>query len=149
MNVDMMETLKELLRTKTQRRHIISIAPDARVYDALVIMVHENVSALLVLEGEALVGIITDRDYARKVILKGRSSLTTSVREIMTERVMCVDASQSPEACMALMTEKRIRHLPVLEGGKLIGLISIGDLVKGVIADKDFTIEQLIQYIHH
>lgn len=143
-----METVKELLQTKTQHRRVISIAPDARVYDALVIMVHENVSALLVLEGEDLVGIITDRDYARKVILKSRSSLDTPVRQIMTERVMCVEASQAPEACMALMTEKRIRHLPVVEGGRLIGLISIGDLVKGVITDKNFTIEQLIQYIH-
>jgi CBS domain-containing protein len=144
-----MKTLKQLLQTKThQHQGVLSIGPDARVYDALQLMAEKNVGALLVLDAGTIVGIITERDYARKVILKGKSSLDTPVREIMTDKVVCVQAAQTAEACMALITEKRIRHLPVMENDRLIGVVSIGDLVKEVIADKEFTIQQLESYIH-
>lgn len=141
-----MRTVKQLLQAKTHG--ILSIAPDARVYDALQLMADRNVGALLVMDAGRLVGIITERDYARKVILKGKSSLDTPVREIMTGEVVCVQASQTAEACMALITDKRIRHLPVMDGDKLIGVVSIGDLVKDVISDQEFTIQQLESYIH-
>jgi CBS domain-containing protein len=110
-------------------------------------MAEKEIGALAVMEGERLVGIISERDYARKVILLGRSSLTTAVKEIMTRRVVCTYPEQPIEECMALVTEKRVRHLPVLEGGKLAGLISIGDLVKSIIADQRLVIEQLERYI--
>lgn len=143
-----MQTLKQLLQTKAQHRGVLSIAPEARVYDALQVMADKNIGALLVLDGGRLAGIITERDYARKVILKGKSSLDTPVREIMTEKVLCVHASETVETCMALITEKRIRHLPVMEGDKLIGVVSIGDLVKEVISEQARTIKQLESYIH-
>ncbi|OFZ87046.1 MAG: hypothetical protein A3F74_11400 [Betaproteobacteria bacterium RIFCSPLOWO2_12_FULL_62_58] len=143
-----METLKQMLHAKARHQGVLSIAPDARVYDALQVMAEKNIGALLVLEGGKLVGIITERDYARKVILKGKSSLDTPVREIMTDKVVCVQASETAETCMALITENRIRHLPVMEGDKLIGVVSIGDLVKEVISDQEQTIKQLESYIH-
>jgi IMP dehydrogenase len=110
-------------------------------------MAEKEVGALLVMEGATLVGIISERDYARKVILQGRSSPTTQVGEIMTSRVAYTGPEQTVEECMALMTEKRIRHLPVMEGGRVTGVISIGDLVKSIIAEQQFIIEQLERYI--
>ncbi len=141
-----MKTLKQLLQSKSHG--ILSIAPEAKVFDALKLMAEKNVGALLVMHSEQLVGIITERDYARKVILKSKSSLDTPVREIMTDRVLSVQPEQSVEQCMGLMTDKRIRHLPVMEGDKLIGVVSIGDLVKETISEQELTIKQLESYIH-
>jgi len=141
-----MKTLKQLLQAKPQG--ILSIAPDARVFDALKLMAEKNVGALLVMDTGQLIGIITERDYARKVILRGKTSLDTPVREIMTDAVLCVHPDRSVEECMGLMTDKRVRHLPVMEGGKLIGVLSIGDLVKETISEQQFVIKQLESYIH-
>jgi CBS domain-containing protein len=124
-----------------------SIGPDATVYDAIKLMADKGVGALLVLEGDALSGIVSERDYARKVILQERSSKETPVREIMTSDVVSVLPRQSLEDCMALMTARHIRHLPVLDDGKVVGIVSIGDLVKSIIADKEVLIEQLEGYI--
>jgi CBS domain-containing protein len=141
-----MKTLKQLLEAKG--RNVYSITPDARVFDALKLMADKSVGALIVMEGGRIAGIISERDYARKVILHGKSSHDLQVREIMTSNVITVHAGQTVGECMALMTEKRIRHLPVTEGERLIGVLSIGDLVKEVIAEQQQTIEQLESYIH-
>ena len=141
-----MKTLKQLLEAKGG--NVYSIMPDARVFDALKLMADKSVGALIVIEGGRIAGIISERDYARKVILHGKSSHDLQVREIMTSRVITVHPGQTVEECMALMTEKRIRHLPVTEGERLIGVLSIGDLVKEVIAEQRQTIEQLESYIH-
>jgi len=117
------------------------------VFDALKLMADKNIGALLVMEGEEVAGIITERDYARKIVLMSRSSKQTPVREIMTSAVMYVRPDQTSEECMVLMTENRLRHLPVIDGGRLVGIISIGDLVKDIIAEQRFTIEQLEHYI--
>ena len=140
-----MNTVKEILRTKG--RDVWSIAPDATVYDALKLMADKNVGAVLVMEADNLVGVLSERDYARKVILHGKSSRDTSVREIMTERVVYVRPEQTAEECMALMTGKRVRHLPVLEDDQVIGVISIGDVVKNIISEQEFIIDQLEHYI--
>ncbi len=128
-------------------RSVWSIGPDASVYDALQLMAEKDIGALLVLEGDELAGIFSERDYARKVVLKGKSSKETTLREIMTSRVIYVHQHQSIDECMALMTEYHVRHLPVLEGEKLVGVISIGDVVKEIISEQKFVIEQLEQYI--
>ena len=141
-----MKTLKQLLEAKG--REVYSIAPDARVFDALRLMADKSVGALIVMEGGRIAGILSERDYARKVILHGKSSHELQVRDIMTSNVVTVQPGQTVEECMALMTEKRIRHLPVTEGERLIGVLSIGDLVKEVIAEQRQTIEQLESYIH-
>jgi CBS domain-containing protein len=141
----MLKTVKQILDEKGHE--IWSVSPDDNVYDALKKMAEKNIGALLVLEGEDLVGIISERDYARKVMLKGKSSMDTPVRDIMTPRVLYVRINQSLEDCMALMTDKRIRHLPVFEGDKLAGVISIGDVVKAIISHQEFVIEQLENYI--
>jgi len=138
--------LKQLLEAKGG--NVYSIMPDARVFDALKLMADKSVGALIVMEGGRLAGIISERDYARKVILHGKSSHDLQVRDIMTSKVISVHPGQTVEECMALMTEKRIRHLPVTEGELLIGVLSIGDLVKEVIAEQRQTIEQLESYIH-
>ena len=117
------------------------------MFDALKLMADKNIGALLVMEAEEVAGIITERDYARKVVLMSRSSKQTPVREIMTSAVMYVRPDQTSEECMVLMTENRLRHLPVIDGGRLVGIISIGDLVKDIIAEQRFTIEQLEHYI--
>ena len=137
--------IKEILKLKGN--NIWSIEPTASVYDAVKLMADNMVGALIVMEGESLVGIISERDYARKIILMGRSSRETPVKDIMTTRVLYAHSEQKVDECMALMTEKRIRHLPVMEENKLIGIISIGDLVKSIIADQQLIIKQLEQYI--
>ena len=141
-----MKTLKQLLEVKG--REVYSVTPDARVIDALKLMADKSVGALIVLEGGRIAGILSERDYARKVILHGKSSHDIRVRDIMTGKVVTVHPGQTVEECMALMTEKRIRHLPVTEGERLIGVLSIGDLVKEVIAEQQQTIQQLESYIH-
>ncbi len=123
------------------------VAPETTVFDALQLMAKKKVGALLVLEEDSLVGVFSERDYARKVTLKGKSSKDTPVRDIMSTKIVCVTPNQSTEECMSLMTEKRVRHLPVMDGEKLIGIISIGDVVKAVIADREDIIEQLEHYI--
>ena len=143
-----MKTIQQLLETKSKGRNVFSIAPDALVYDALKLMADKDVGALVVMEGGRLAGIISERDYARKVILHGKSSHDIHVREIMTSKLITVHPGQSVPECMALMTERRVRHLPVIESEQLIGLLSIGDLVKEVIADQEQTIKQLESYIH-
>jgi CBS domain-containing protein len=140
-----MVTVNQCLQQKG--RQIYTTRPDVSVYEALEMMAEKDIGALLVLEGEKLVGIFSERDYARKVILQGKSSRDTWVKEIMTPRVVCVRQEQTIEECMALMTEKRVRHLPVLEGERLVGLISIGDVVKAIISEQKFVIEQLEHYI--
>jgi CBS domain-containing protein len=124
-----------------------SISPDASVYDAIQVMADRGVGALPIVAAGQLVGIVSERDYARKVILKGKSSKDTSVREIMTGAVYFVHPEQNIEECMVLMTNKRIRHLPVLDGDQLVGIVSIGDLVKTVISEQQVRIEQLESYI--
>ena len=141
-----MKTAAHLLKSKAHQS-VHTIAPEASVFDALKLMADKNIGALLVMEGEEVAGIITERDYARKVVLTSRSSKETPVREIMTSAVMYVRPDQTNEECMVLMTENRLRHLPVIDGGRLLGIISIGDLVKDIIAEQRFTIEQLEHYI--
>lgn len=124
-----------------------SIGPDNTVFQALQRLAEKNVGALMVLDGSELVGIFSERDYARKVILQGKSSSDTLVREVMSSRVLYVRPEQSVEECMALMTKYHIRHLPVIDGDRLVGVISIGDLVKSMISHQEFIIEQLENYI--
>ncbi|MGH8664272.1 MAG: CBS domain-containing protein [Burkholderiales bacterium] len=141
-----MKTVRQLLDTKGAE--VISVAPDSNVLDALKLMAQREIGAVLVVQGARLVGIMSERDYARKVILKGKSSQDTKVREIMTERVMYARPEQTVPELMALMTNKRVRHLPVLEGDRLVGVLSIGDLVKEMISEQEFIIRQLENYIH-
>ena len=140
-----MKTVRDILETKGH--DVWCIEPGATVLDALRLMAEKEIGALVVMEGERVVGVLSERDYARKVVLLGRASPTTAVREIMTGAVIFTHPGQSIEACMALVTEKRVRHLPVLREGRLVGLISIGDLVKSIIDDQKFIIEQLERYI--
>lgn len=141
-----MQTVKHILQSKKDQT-ICSIAPTAMVIDAIRLLAEKGIGALLVMEGERIVGIVSERDLARKVDLLGRSSSDTPVRDIMTSSVMYVSPDQTNEQCMVLMTENRLRHLPVMENGKLIGLISIGDLVKDIISEQQFIIHQLEHYI--
>ena len=140
-----MKTVKDLLKAKGY--DIWAVAPEASVYDALKLMADKNVGAVLVIEAGNLVGILSERDYARRVIFKGELSEDTSVREIMTKKVLWVRPDQTVEECMALMTSKRVRHLPVFEDDQLTGVISIGDVVKAIISHQEFMIEQLEHYI--
>jgi len=141
-----MKTIRQLLQAKGGAVH--SIGPDARVIDALKMMAEKEIGALVVVDNGKLAGILSERDYARKVILLGKSSHDIPVREIMTDKVLTVQPTQTVEDCMALMTSRRVRHLPVTEGEQLVGLLSIGDLVKEVIADQEQTIKELESYIH-
>lgn len=141
-----MISVRQLLDRKG--RQVFSIAPGAAVLEAIRLMAECHVGALLVMEGEALRGILSERDYARKVILMGRSSADTPVRDIMTAAVITVQPETPVEKCMQIMTERRVRHLPVTEGGHVTGMVSIGDLVKAVIAEQQQQIEQLETYIH-
>lgn len=140
-----MKTVKDILRIKGH--HVWSTTPDATVYEALQTMAEKNVGALVVLDAETVVGIMSERDYARKVILHGRSSREIRVREIMTSEIYFVSPEQNIQECMAQMTDKRVRHLPALENDRLVGIISIGDVVKAVIAEHESTIKHLEDYI--
>jgi len=142
-----MATARHLLDRKG--RAIFSIGPDEPVLEAIRIMADRHVGALLVMKGEELIGIVSERDYARKVILKGRSSADTPVAQIMSTPVVTVSLGNSVQECMQLMTTRRLRHLPVVEGKKVVGMVSIGDLVKAVMEEQQQTIEQLESYIHH
>ena len=141
-----MKTVQQLLESKPHG--VASVAPETSVLDALRLMAEKEIGAVLVLEGESLAGIFSERDYARKVVLQGKASKDTPVREIMTEKVVCVRPEQTIEDCMGLMTDKRIRHLPVLQNRKVIGVVSIGDVVKEMLVEKEFVIKQLESYIH-
>ncbi|MGB8338742.1 MAG: CBS domain-containing protein [Burkholderiales bacterium] len=142
-----MITVSEILVSKPGAVH--SIAPDASVFQALKLMAEKDIGAVPVMENGELVGILSERDYARKIALLGKSSTDTPVRQIMTSHVICISPKQTIEGCMALMTEMRIRHLPVCgEDGKVIGMITIGDLVKAQIDNLKFTIEQMEHYVH-
>jgi CBS domain-containing protein len=140
-----MKNVRELLDQKGGA--IWSVKPDDTVFSTLQLMAEKEIGAVLVCEGGRLLGIFSERDYARQVILKGKASRDTPVRDVMTSRVTYVRLEQTVEDCMALMTDKRIRHLPVIEEGKVIGILSIGDIVKAVISEKQFIIEQLENYI--
>ena len=140
-----MTTVREILRSKGEQ--VWSVAPDSTVYAALEVMAERDVGAVLVLEARRVVGIFSERDYARHLVLKGKSSRSTSVRELMSTRVLYVRPDQTIDDCMAIMTRKRIRHLPVMEGDRLVGLVSVGDVVKQAIADREFAIQQLENYI--
>jgi CBS domain-containing protein len=141
----MSKSIRDVLKKKGDS--VISINADETVYKALELMASENVGALLVMEGEQVTGIISERDYARKVILEGRSSLKTAVQKIMVTKVLYITPDMSVEEGLVLMSDKRCRHLPVFEDEKLIGMVSIGDLVKANVAEKDFMINQLEHYI--
>jgi CBS domain-containing protein len=141
-----MMTVKHVLAQKGCDVH--AIHPDATVFDALKLMAENNVGSLAVLENGTLLGLITERHYAREIALKGRTSPGTRVRDVMSTTVVVARPDQTVEECMAIMTAKAVRHLPVLENGHLIGLVSIGDMVKSVIGDQKFIIEQLEHYIH-
>jgi CBS domain-containing protein len=140
-----MKTVAELLRAKPSR--VVSVRPDQSVLEAIKVLAEEDIGAAIVMTGERLVGIFSERDYTRKVVLKGRSSDTTRVQEIMTANVIVVSPRTRSRECMQLMTEKNIRHLPVVDEGRVVGMVSIRDIVSDIIADQDFTIEQLEHYI--
>ena len=141
-----MKGISQILRGKPSQV-VHAVAPNDTVYDAVKKMAEQGIGALLVMEGERIVGIVSERDYARKIALAGRSSKETPVSVIMTTEVLCVGPLQTTEECMAIMTENRVRHLPVIDNGSLIGLVSIGDLVKDIISEQQFIIEQLEHYI--
>ena len=141
-----MTTLKMLLKGKGH--DVWSVRPDDTVLDAIKMLAEKDIGALIVIKDDKPVGIFTERDYARNVYLKGKSSLDTAVRDVMVAPVICVKPDQTVDECMALMTAKRFRHLPIMDGDELVGMVSIGDLVKSVIAEQQFTIEQMEQYIH-
>jgi len=140
-----MRSVRRLLQSKPVELH--AIGPDAPVLEAIKQMAQQRIGALLVMEGERLVGILSERDYARKVVLQGRSSKDTPVRDIMTAQVVSVAPDDTCDHCMQLVTNRRIRHLPVLDGDKVVGVVSIGDLVKAVIEDQQLELEQLQRYI--
>lgn len=140
-----MKTVKQLLSTKPG--HIFSVTEQTSVLEALKVMMEKNISALLILEGQELKGIFTERDYARKIILHGKSSADTYIHEVMTASPITVLPSDSIDFCMGIMTDKHIRHLPVMEGTQLLGMVSIGDVVKFIIEDQKQTISQLESYI--
>ena len=140
-----MQHVKDILAHKGS--DVWSVSPDITVFDALKIMSEKGTGSVLVMEGEKLIGIVTERDYVRKVVLHDKSSKDIAVREIMTRRVLCVSPERSVEECMALMTEQRARHLPVLDHKRVIGVVSIGDLVKAIMHDQQILIDQLQHYI--
>ena len=141
-----MEKIREILEKKGNQ--IYSVSPDTTVYDALKLMADNNIGAVLVLEGQKLYGIMSERDYARKIVLNGKFSKEVLVKEIMSSEIICIDADQTLQITQAIMTQKRIRHLPVLSNGVLVGVVSIGDIVNASMEDKTFLIDQLITYIN-
>jgi CBS domain-containing protein len=141
-----MTTIRQILDRKSE---VFSIDPDASVLDALRQMEEKNVGALLVMKGDRLVGIFSERDYARRMVLHGRASRDTPVREVMTSDVFVISPDVTSGECMVHMTDRHVRHLPVVEGGRIVGVISIGDVVRAVIEDLRFTINQLESYIHN
>ena len=140
-----MKTVTDLLKAKPAR--LVAVKPEDTVLDAIKVLAQNDVGAAVVMTGDRMAGIFSERDYTRKVILQGRSSSTTRVEEIMTSNVVCVTPRTRTRECMGLMTEKNIRHLPVVDEGRVVGIISIRDIVSDIIADQDFTIEQLEHYI--
>lgn len=140
-----MGTVRNILEKKGCT--VYTVGPDSTVYDALELLEEQNLGSLVVTDQEKLIGVFTERDYARKVVLKGRASKETYIREIMSDRPVVVNQHTTIEECMQLMTEKHIRHLPVMEGSALVGVISIGDVVKYIIEEKDYVIENLRHYI--
>ncbi len=142
------DAVSSVLRRKSSDRHVLSIGPDASVYDAIALMAENSVGALLVVSNGALVGIMSERDYARKVVLQSRSSKDTQVSDIMSTPVITVSPAHTVEECMRLMTDKRIRHLPVVDGATIAGIVSIGDLVRSMITLQGETIQYLQQYIN-
>ena len=140
-----MITIRHLLDTKGNE--VWSISPDATVYEAIELLAEKDIGAVLVMEGDKLIGILSERDYARQLILKGRLSQETEVRVIMTSDVITLNPDNTLEECMALMTQKHVRHIPIMEDDKVIGVISIGDAVNATIANQEFLIEQLEKYI--
>lgn len=140
-----MKTVKHIIQNKLHA--IYSVSPGTSVLDALQVMMDKDISALLVMEGAALTGIFTERDYARKIVLKGRSSQDTMIQEVMSSNLFTINLNSGIDDCMQIMTDNHIRHLPIVEDGKVAGMISIGDLVKFVIEDQKLTIEQLQSYI--
>lgn len=140
-----MTSVHDILQSKGH--DVFAVKPDDTVFDSLRLMADKGVGALLVMEDNRLVGIVTERDYARKVILEGKSSKTSRVSEVMTKQVLCVNPKQTVDECMALMTDKRARHLPVLDKDKVVGVVSIGDLVKATINEQQVLIEHLQHYI--
>jgi CBS domain-containing protein len=141
-----MQTVRQVLQGKG--REVATIGPEMSVYDALALMAEKGIGALVVTQGPAVVGLISERDYARNVALKGRNSRETPVGDIMTSKVACVGPDQTVQECMTIMTEMRVRHLPVMEGESLAGLVSIGDLVKAIIEEQEALIEHLVRYIN-
>ena len=141
-----MTLVSQILQAKGS--HTWTVSPNTTVFDALILMAEKDIGALLVVANDNVVGIFSERDYARKIILHGKSSKDTEVQEIMTPEVLCISPSQSVNKCMALMTDKRIRHIPVLDNGRLVGVISIGDVVKAIIAEQQILIDHLEDYIY-
>jgi CBS domain-containing protein len=141
-----MQTVRQVLQAKGQE--VWTIGPETSVYDALALMADKGIGALVVTEGAKVLGLLSERDYARSVALRGRKSKETAVRDIMTTRVACVGPDQTVQSCMSIMTEQRVRHLPVMEGETLAGLVSIGDLVKAIIEEQEVLIEHLVRYIN-
>ena len=139
-----MTTVGQILRSKPD---VYTVSPDETVFDALMLMAEKNIGAVLVLEGGDVKGIFSERDYARRGILRGHHSRETAVREIMTPEVICIDPDATVDTCMALMTEKRIRHLPVVSSGRVVGIVSIGDVVRAVVDEQQFTIQSLERYV--
>ena len=140
----MTTTIRQILRDKPD---VYGVAPEETVYNALTLMAEKNIGAVLVLEGQDITGIFSERDYARRGILQGHLSRETAVREIMTPHVICVEPSATVDECMALMTDKRIRHLPVVERGTLLGVVSIGDIVRALVEEQRFVIKSLVSYV--
>ncbi|KAE8756171.1 MULTISPECIES: CBS domain-containing protein [Paraburkholderia] len=143
-----MTSVAQLLKTKPNNTTVFTVGADDSVYEAIKLMAEKGIGALVVTDGDSIAGIVTERDYARKVVLLDRSSKATPVRDIMSKAVRFVRPDQTTDDCMALMTERRMRHLPVIENDRLVGMVSIGDLVKNIIAEQQFTIQQLEFYIH-
>lgn len=141
-----MQTVRQVLQGKG--REVVTIGPDASVYDALALMADKGIGSLVVMQGTKVLGLLSERDYARNVVLQGRKSRETRVRDIMMTKVACVGPDQTVQDCMSIMTEMRVRHLPVLDGEALYGIVSIGDLVKAIIDEQEILIEHLVRYIN-